>query len=143
MNITGNISLQEIFLFDQAYFPNPWTRDAWESLDLSRHLLLDWGQPELRGFALFGRMSGDDTAHLYKIVINPKWHGTGEAGKFWMHIIENLTSQSVKYIYLEVEASNERALGFYKKVGFICLRRVKAYYSNGSDGLMLQLTLQV
>lgn len=148
MNTTGNfqeLSLQsdlnDIALMDQNFFPHPWKLSDWMELDFGKHLLFSWKSDNLEAFALFGLVPGDDTAHLYKIQIDPALQGKGVSLPFWSAILENLRQRAVKNIYLEVESSNDRAIGFYKKVGFTCLRRVKGYYSNGSDGLMLQITL--
>lgn len=148
MNITGKLAvisdylkLAPIIKMDQSFFPNPWSDSQWKELNLDHHLILSWSDPELEGFALFGLAPGDDTAHLYKIQVDPSKQGTGISLIFWSAIMEHLRGQNLKSVYLEVESTNERAIGFYKKIGFTCLRRVKRYYSNGSDGLMLQITL--
>ena len=149
MNTTGKIiihddssTLEPIIFLDQTYFPNPWPRDQWLKTDFNKNVLLEWNLKESTlGFALFGLLPGDDTAHLYKIFIVPEYQGQGEAHHFWLHVLSLLRQKAMKFIYLEVESTNEQALSFYKKVGFVCLRRVKSYYSNGNDGLMLQLTL--
>lgn len=148
MNTTGNLlelsdssDLNEIVMMDERYFPHPWKMSQWMELDFGHHLLYTWNNKRLEGFALFSFVSGDDTAHLYKIQVDPAFQGQGVSMAFWSGIMENLRQKGAKSVYLEVESGNERAVGFYKKVGFTCLRRVKSYYSNGSDGLMLQITL--
>lgn len=144
MNTTGKFhllgpkDLDQIIEWDETYFPMPWSAKQWREMNLEHHLLMSW---EEMGFALFGFMEGDDTAHLLKILIKPELRGKGPALNFWKEILNFLTSKKVKNIYLEVEASNERAIGFYQKLGFLTLRRVKGYYSNGSDALMMNLTL--
>ncbi|WPU66315.1 GNAT family N-acetyltransferase [Peredibacter starrii] len=148
MNTTGNFhelgpasNLNDVAQMDEKHFPHPWKPLDWKELDFSKHLLYSWSGEKLEAFALFGLVPGDGTAHLYKIQIDPALQGKGVSLPFWSAILENLRQKNVKNIYLEVESSNDRAIGFYKKVGFSCLRRVKGYYSNGSDGLMLQITL--
>ena len=141
VELSGSSDLNDVVMMDEKYFPHPWKLSEWLELNFKHHLLYSWQGQELEGFALFGLVPGDDTAHLFKIQVNPALQGQGISMKFWSGIVENLRLKGVKNIYLEVESSNERAIGFYKKVGFTCLRRVKSYYSNGSDGLMLQITL--
>lgn len=148
MNITGKFQelssgsdLNDVAKMDEKHFPHPWKLSDWMELDFSKHVLVTWSDETLEAFALFGLVPGDDTAHLYKIQVDPAMQGKGISMLFWSAILNILKQKAVKSIYLEVESSNDRAIGFYKKVGFACLRRVKGYYSNGSDGLMLQITL--
>jgi ribosomal protein S18 acetylase RimI-like enzyme len=46
-----------------------------------------------------------------------------------------------KSIYLEVELPNQRAIGFYKKLGFVSLRTIKRYYSDATDALTMQMII--
>lgn len=139
--ISNHLELAPIIRMDQSFFPNPWNDSQWKELNMDHYLILSWSGPELEAFALLGLVPGDDTAHLYKIQVDPKKQGTGVSIMFWTAVVEHLRQRRLNSIYLEVESTNERAIRFYKKVGFTCLRRVKNYYSNGSDGLMLLLTL--
>lgn len=147
MNTTGSMSegpddLPGIIELDQKYFPHPWTPEQWQGLNHDQHQVLAWkNQEKILGFALFATVPGDDVAHLYKILVHPEARGSKVILEFWSAILGKLRGLGFRQVYLEVEASNERAVGFYKKVGFVSLRRVKGYYSNGSDGLMLQLML--
>ena len=146
MNTTGNLTqlskmsdLSDVIKMDQQFFPNPWTLDQWQELNFDRHLLFTWKGN--KGFALFGFLPGDDVAHLYKILIRPDQQGKGESQEFWSNILPQLQLMQAKSIYLEVEATNLRAIGFYQKASFKTLRKVKSYYSDGSDALMMSLTL--
>lgn len=147
MNIIGKTELLgkpdgDILGLDKDFFPQPWTDSQWQDLNLSQHLLFSFtSDSKLIGFALFSRLSGDDMAHLYKILLHPEARKHGLATSFWADIVKNLQEKGVARIYLEVEATNEKAIKFYQKVGFSLLRRVKSYYSNGTDGLMMELTL--
>jgi ribosomal-protein-alanine N-acetyltransferase len=146
MNTTGNFILtsptEELIQLDQNFFPNPWTLDQWRELDPETNSLYGWKHGEtLIGFALFGTIKGDETAHLYKILVHPQYRGTFDTSLFWSTILIGLKSQGFSSVYLEVKSSNSGAIRFYNKVGFTQLRRNKAYYSNGEDALIMQLTL--
>jgi ribosomal-protein-alanine N-acetyltransferase len=149
MNTTGKIQeltsrdnfWEEVMELDQKYFPRPWKKNDWESLDLSQHgLWVITDQNQAIGFALFSTPQ-DETAHLLKILIIPEHRGSGRAQLFWKHISEALRSRGFLRVYLEVEESNARAMRLYQKLGFHLLRRVKSYYSDGETGVMMQLTL--
>lgn len=132
----------QILILDKSFFPRPWKDSDWNSLDLTRHKL--WAfthENRLVGYALLATVSGDETAHLLKILVHPDFRGTEIAGLFWLEISRSLQTLHFQYVYLEVEESNERARRFYSRLGFQVLRRVKSYYSDGADGVMMQLTL--
>ncbi len=149
MNTTGKIHQltsrttfwEEIIELDQIFFPRPWKKSDWETLNLSQHgLWVIEKENRAIGFALFGTPQ-DETAHLLKILIIPEERSPGTALGFWKHISKNLHSLGYSKVYLEVEESNERARAFYVKLGFQLLRRVKSYYSGGETGIMMQLTI--
>jgi ribosomal-protein-alanine N-acetyltransferase len=144
MNIIGNILVSEVndsvISLDQAFFPIPWSRDQWLGTNPEHHLLFEWqlGGTSI-GFALFGRAQGEETAHLYKILMHPEMQGQGQALLFWSEIVKELKAE-FRVVYLEVGASNLRAISFYRKQGFKELRRVKKYYSSGEDAVFMQVT---
>lgn len=147
MNTTGKFQVErtvtiDVIEADQHLFPNPWTDSHWLNLDLNQNVILTWRKEDsLVGYALFQIVNGDDTAHLLKILVRPEFRGGQFTGDFWSNILTFLRSRKCRSIYLEVEASNGRAISFYNRMGFKLLRRNKAYYSNGEDALMMSLTL--
>jgi ribosomal protein S18 acetylase RimI-like enzyme len=147
MNTTGKLRSHsqvttDIILLDQEHFPGPWQQEQWLGLNLSQHLLFSWEVDSTTlGFALFGALTGNDTAHLYKILIHPAFQKQKQAQAFWSNICHELKARAFSKVYLEVAATNLRAISFYQKSGFILLRTVRAYYSNGEDGLTMELTL--
>lgn len=150
MNTTGKLVTEtfpisnEILEQDQDFFPHPWKAEQWQGLVPEQNLVFSWKENQkLIGWALFSLLNQDDTAHLYKILVHPSYRGSGKALSFWEAILAELRKTSATQVYLEVEASNLVAQKFYEKCGFKLLRRVKSYYSNGDDGLIMLLTLKV
>lgn len=143
MNISGNSleELRNLASFDQLHFPHPWTTEQWLELNFQHHLIFARGKSELEGFALFHRVADDEAAHLLKICLKPEARGSGAAIDFWAEILQDLRSKSVKSIFLEVESTNLRAIGFYRKMGFEGLRLIKRFYSSGADAFTMQLML--
>jgi len=147
MNTTGkliceNLDSLEVQALDEAYFPHPWSVNQWRELNPAHHLLYSWKmEGNVIAYALFGLLPGDDTAHLYKILVLPDYRSTGKALDFWSSMADKLREHLVSRVFLEVEASNISAVRFYEKVGFRTLKKTKAYYSNGEDALMMDLTL--
>lgn len=148
MNTIGNLAEEgfpitpEIIKQDHEFFPHPWKEEQWLTLNPEQNLVFSWKKEgKLIGWALFAFLKDDDTAHLYKILLLPDQRSNGEALKFWEAILAKLRKTSATQVYLEVEVSNQVAQKFYQKCGFKLLRRVKGYYSNGDDGLIMLLTL--
>jgi ribosomal protein S18 acetylase RimI-like enzyme len=150
MNTTGklsrlnsaNPSFSDIILLDQTHFPRPWSTKDWEELSWDNHQLFNWKQGDRNvAFALFGLVEADDVAHLLKICVHPSERGSGLAQVFWQGCQQQLMACGAKSIYLEVELPNERAIGFYKKLGFVSLRTIKRYYSDGTDALTMQMII--
>lgn len=147
MNTTGKLATEpfttpDVVKLDQDHFPHPWTMEQWSELKTDQNILYTWRtQNTLIGYCLFGITPVDDVAHLFKILIDPVHRHQGNAVLFWSAIVHALKIKKLSRIYLEVEASNQRAILFYEKAGFKLLRRNKGYYSNGEDALMMELTL--
>jgi ribosomal-protein-alanine N-acetyltransferase len=151
MNITGKfielhkadiIFWPQVLELDSGSFPRPWKISDWESLNWSHHILVISAlDQELRGFALFSLIPGDETVHLLKICIKKSYRGSSEAQFFWNEITDYLKDKIVKEVFLEVEAPNLAAIKFYQKVGFVSLRTIKSFYSDGADALTMNLTL--
>ena len=149
MNTTGkftglnpaHLDFPEVLELDQTQFPRPWSAKDWQELNWCHHLLFGWQlENQLVGFALFSFIPGDDSAHLLKICVQTYLRGLGTAQAFWESCQSHLKTAGTKSIYLEVEALNPRAIGFYNKLGFETLRKVKGYYSDGSDAVTMQMT---
>ncbi len=137
----GHAEFGHVLDLDQTQFPRPWSQHDWIGLNWDHHILLGWKPADqLEGMALFGLAPGDETAHLLKICVESKLRGTGAAANFWKSCQEFLRLQGVTGVYLEVESSNQRAIGFYRKLGFATLRTIKGYYSDGTDAMTMQMT---
>ncbi len=150
MNTSGDRSFiaeelsvpSEIVELDAQYFNSPWSKTQWADTDLNYHKLFTWRNGDLiKGFALLQIIPGDLQAHLLKICLIKEVQGTGESIKFWHELAKILGQSEINSIFLEVEKSNKRALGFYLKLGFKNLRLVKNFYSNGESAQTMLLTL--
>lgn len=150
MNTTGSLrhlspsseDFNAVIEMDRLQFPKPWTTKDWQDLDWNHHVLLAWkDSSRLMGFSLWTRVPLDDTAHLLKICVNESLRGSNVAREFWLKSVYDLKAQKVGRLYLEVEALNFRAIGFYQKCGFQSLRVIKGYYSDGGDALTMDMTI--
>lgn len=149
MNITGSLKrlsssdfvFGNIIELDQKEFPRPWSCEDWQNLNWDHHFLFGWFfESEVAGFVLVGHVPGDNVAHLLKICLKAGYRGSGASLGMWESLLNALKPLGIKSIFLEVEADNSRAIGFYKKIQFKQIRVVRAFYSDGKDGLMMLLT---
>lgn len=132
---------QKVLTLDLDFDP-PWNDEQWRELNLNHHSFFIWNvSGSVQGFALFVTLPGEETSHLLKIYLQPHLRGTSHSTSFWLHICEKLKEKSFNEVYLEVKSQNFAAVKFYQKLGFKTLRLVKGYYSDGSDGLMMNLTI--
>jgi ribosomal-protein-alanine N-acetyltransferase len=150
MNSTGSIrrleasdpALEKVKALDKHQFPRPWSEESWQTMNWYFHHLFAFElEGEMIGFCLFFHTPEDDSTHLLKICIDSKSRGSGFASVFWSKVQDQLGVSGIKSIYLEVGARNERAIGFYLKNQFQKLRKVKHFYSNGEDALIMILML--
>jgi RimJ/RimL family protein N-acetyltransferase len=69
-----------------------------------------------------------DTVYLATLVINPGSCGKGYGSITLQHIIRSLTSKKKNRIELEVSVSNETAVRFYQKAGFVIEGTIRQSY---------------
>ncbi len=76
-----------------------------------------------------------ETAEILYIVVDERYRNLGIGSEFIDYLSRDL---DVQKIILEVRVSNEEAISFYQKNGFIKLRPIKNYYSDGEDALAME-----
>lgn len=131
-----------VLSLDLQEMPRPWTATQW--LDLSEdqdRIAVHEEDREIQGFALYRLSPLEDLAHLLKIAIRPQFRGTGLAQRMMQEQVNWLRSEKIQRIYLEVSTENLAAVGFYRKLGFLPLRRVPRFYSDGQDAWTMEKTL--
>lgn len=74
-------------------------------------------------------------AEILNFVIDEAYQRQGFGQLLLDSVVADL--KDVKKITLEVRASNEKAIRFYQKNGFVCVGKRKAYYQNQEDALLL------
>ncbi|MCO4754609.1 MAG: GNAT family N-acetyltransferase [Bacteriovoracaceae bacterium] len=137
--------MTDLVTIDEKHLDYSWTRAQWKSLfngDSDRYLLMGaFNEDELAGFSLFELNPWSAQAHLLKIVIRPELRGSGAASQLFHLSRKSLNKKSMCEIFLEVGARNDRAVGFYRKQGFLQLCVKKSFYSDGTDALAMLLSL--
>ncbi|MBY0517359.1 MAG: GNAT family N-acetyltransferase [Bacteriovoracaceae bacterium] len=130
---------KDIVSLDSRLMAQSWDDKQWEGGEnFSVFALRDI---KTIGFSIYQIAPGDEVAHLLKIAIEPSYRGSSVTQEFWEVMLMTLRAKGVKKIYLEVEVTNKRAVGFYKRVGFKLLHTAKAFYQNGEDAHKMELAI--
>ena len=79
----------------------------------------------------------DKVAHLVNFVILRQFWNQGFGTKLIHHIIKESKKMKYKYILLEVNDTNERAINLYKKNKFSVIGTIKSYYESGATCLVM------
>ncbi len=138
--INDGYLFDSLVTFEQEHFAWPWKKESWECfLESNRDfsLSLMFGADGVVGFCLFELFILDMQCHLYKIVVSPQVRGQGVSINLFDKHLAELRGLGVSEIYLEVEASNERAMVFYEKYGLARGIIKKRFYQDGSNAIVM------
>ena len=89
----------------------------------------------IAGYGVLGRT--EDTSHLMNIAVLPGYRKHGVALQLMAGFDEISLEWGCRRMHLEVRSSNLIARNFYASIGFVYSSRVKGYYANGEDALIL------
>ena len=80
---------------------------------------------------------GVRVAELISIAVDPKRQGNGVASTMMRNTLRRLQRSGVERFSLMVKVSNDGARRFYEKFGFQKVRKVTAYYEDGTDAMLM------
>jgi ribosomal-protein-alanine N-acetyltransferase len=69
-----------------------------------------------------------DEVHVLNFCVHPDHQHQGWGKQLLTHMLQNITSQGSKFVYLEVRRSNQHAITLYEKLGFRKVGERKDYY---------------
>jgi len=129
---------------DEQFFPTPWKSLKWNEVLKHKSGSYLMGVchdlERVYGFALFGT-SNPDSAHLYKILVDPEFKRQGLGQKLLLDAMSLLKEKKYKSVFLEVEQSNFEALGFYRNLGYKVLVGKKDFYGPMRDAFAMEAIL--
>jgi [ribosomal protein S18]-alanine N-acetyltransferase len=96
-------------------------------------------QGVIAGFAIM--KYGDDEAQLFLLAVRPshRRRGIGAALLSWLALTAR--TAGIKVIRLQVRATNDAAIAFYRSVGFRATAVHAAYYQGAEDALLMSWDL--
>ena len=138
--------IESVFAVSNENLSYSWSYDALKNFFLAskRSYLLqcEFNDNTVAGFVFYALDLELGEVELLKIVVDKKFQGSGMARRVFDHSFVNLEAMcKLNNIYLDVRESNIRAIKFYSRIGFKEVRRVKRFYSDGSDSLGMLLSV--
>lgn len=142
------ISLLDINDLEEAYEievltnPSPWSIDNFKSsFDVGHHGLVCKEDNKMLGFLIFSPIKPE--AHLLSIAVIETQQYKGIGSLLLKSMISQCNAMGINQVFLEVRASNEKAIGFYQKYGFKKDAIRENYYSGDipEDALLMSLGL--
>ena len=145
-----NNLLQKLINLDFKVMTHPWSRESWvDSWKTESYLLiLGYCNDGLCGYILGRWCPLSFVFDLDKIMVCSSYQGQG-FGQALLDCLPEFLSKYTKNlnedfeIFLEVDSKNQKAFEFYNNNGFVLVREVKKFYSDGSDGLILKKIVRI
>ena len=130
--------LDEVAELERICFPDPWSRNMLaEELDndLSAFLVaLDDGG-KVTGYA--GLQVILDEGNILNVAVRPEYRRQGIAGKLLEVFLNFAQAHQLRFLTLEVRASNEAARGLYEKYGFQQAGLRPGYYQHPREDAVI------
>ena len=97
---------------------------------------------ETIGFVVGRVVTGGETeirtdAEIYNIAVTRNYQSTGNGQALLAAFIEQSWKRGVKYIWLEVRESNQKALDFYTRNGFVHVQTRANFYDHPREAALL------
>ncbi|MCU7960942.1 MAG: ribosomal protein S18-alanine N-acetyltransferase [gamma proteobacterium symbiont of Bathyaustriella thionipta] len=95
---------------------------------------------EIVGYFILSIAAGE--AHVMNICIDPAWQGQGLGRRLMRQLIYIVRNRDVETLFLEVRASNYKAISLYESMGFNEIHVRRGYYPAGKkreDALIFAL----
>ncbi len=128
-----------IALLEKRVFAHPWSEADFiyemEQNPVARYLVAQ-RDGTLLGFA--GAHVILDEGHITNVAVAPEERGRGVGRALMQALMQYAANLGVRYLTLEVRASNAAAISLYESLGFIRVSVRKRYYGdNGEDALLM------
>ena len=136
--------LDAVLRVEHNAYSHPWSRGNFvDSMQAGYQLQALMGEDTLLGY--FVAMAGVDEVHLLNIPVAPEFQGQG-GGRLMLDALSLWSrGQSAQWLWLEVRASNARALQVYEAYGYRRVGDRKNYYpdhhNRREDAVVMSLKL--
>ena len=134
--------LPAVLLVENAAYPYPWTEGIFrDCLRVGYHCLVAEPAPGtvpglapaspafLVGHAVMSAAVGE--CHLLNLCVHPDWQGRGLGRRMLLRLFSIGRANNADTAFLEVRASNRRAIALYESEGFCEVGLRRGYYPAG------------
>jgi [ribosomal protein S18]-alanine N-acetyltransferase len=90
---------------------------------------------------IVGVKTSSEGARILMIAVSEKQRGQNIGSALLNHFLKEIIIQKIKHIELEVKISNNVAIEFYQKHGFIIIDTISKFYQSGEDAYTMRLIL--
>ena len=131
--------LDAVVQVENSSYDFPWQRENFMDCLFLRYrcLLLEYRQT-LCAYAIMALIPGGN-AHLLNICVRPDYRRMGFGTHMMHHLFVLARTHNVKYLSLEVRASNIAGRVMYQRLGFVCQGLKRDYYlsADGREDAMI------
>ncbi|MBO6087095.1 ribosomal protein S18-alanine N-acetyltransferase [bacterium] len=135
-DIDGIIEIEQ-----QAYGNHHWSKESFLSElsnELAKYCCAFDKDGNLAGYCGIWQIL--EEAHITNIAVSPKYRRKHIGEMLLQKIIDTCYANMVKYITLEVRASNVPAISLYEKYGFKSFGTRKGYYQDNNEDVLIMWT---
>ena len=127
----GMDDLDAVAVLEASLQAFPWSRgNLADSLAAGHDMRVLRLGSDLVGFSVV--MSVLDEAHLLVIGVDRRYQGQGHGARLLLQVIEAARAGGAVHLFLEVRRSNEQAIGFYRRFGFVRIGVRRGYYRSAA-----------
>ena len=91
---------------------------------------------------LVGIKTHDTIAKILMISVNNNYRKQGIGSALIKNFLQEMLSQNIRLVDLEVRTNNKIALAFYRKHGFDIQETITRFYQNGEDAYSMKQVLR-
>lgn len=141
IRLVKDSDLDSFLLIEEECFKNPWNKEQllYEFHDNPvNKIYVALDGDKLVGFINY--MITFNSATISQIAVTEKYRKQGIATSLFEKMVSTFIKSgddAVEFITLEVRESNDKALSFYKKMGFDIINIKKNYYADGENAIYM------
>jgi ribosomal-protein-alanine N-acetyltransferase len=132
------VEVLERRLFPVDAWPMQMFFDELAQIDTRRYVV---AEADGKIVAYAGLMCIEPIADVQTIAVVPEFEGRGIGSAILTELIEEARRRGAVEVLLEVRADNPRAQALYMRFGFEQIHVRRRYYRDGTDALIMRLTL--
>jgi len=134
--------IASVVAIESEAFTTPWQESTFESLldrDGVELMVMTDARDGVIGYAVLWVIL--DQGELANLALTTSRRGAGLGAHLLRHVLERARARGVEKLFLEVRASNERAIELYRSFGFEDVGIRRDYYDRPPEDARVMLTM--